>query len=132
MLALKKKRETEAKAAADEAAAAAAAAATAATAMDVDTSTTSDKTTSNPSSAPEKISLLGSIGGIKKKTAPNNQNGVEGSKKRTPGEIRIQKGERHQRQRYPLTFLVIPCVACYCFITLSCSKLCSSRRTGTL
>ena len=78
MLALKKKREAEAKAAAEAAAGAA---------------------STNPSSAPSsagestssavdnKVSLLG-IGG-KKKTKENGG----GGKKRTPGEIRIQKGE---------------------------------------
>jgi len=66
MLALKKKREAEKKEADDAAAAAAAA-----------------------SAGPEKVSLLG-IGG--KKQAKNGDSAANGGKKRTPGEIRIQKG----------------------------------------
>lgn len=72
MLALKKKRETEAKAKAEAEAAAAAAAA------------------SPGGGAAEKVSILG-IGGKKKKDG--GKGGAGGSKKRTPGEIRIQKGE---------------------------------------
>lgn len=64
MLALKKKREAEAKAAAEAPPAA-----------------------QEPAPSTEKVSLLG-IGG-KKKTKSGDNNG---SKKRTPGEIRIQKG----------------------------------------
>lgn len=72
MLALKKKREAEAKAAAEEAERAKAEAA--------------NGNGAGPE-APEKVSLLG-IGG-KKKT----KNGEKaGGKKRSPGEIRIQKG----------------------------------------
>jgi len=63
MLALKKKREAEKKEADDAAAAA--------------------------SAGPEKVSLLG-IGG--KKQAKNGDSAANGGKKRTPGEIRIQKG----------------------------------------
>jgi len=69
MLALKKKRETEAKAKAEAEAAAAA---------------------SPGGGAAEKVSILG-IGGKKKKDG--GKGGAGGSKKRTPGEIRIQKGE---------------------------------------
>jgi hypothetical protein len=72
MLALKKKREAEAKAAAEAA------------------STPSSAPSSageSTSSADNKVSLLG-IGG-KKKTKENGG----GGKKRTPGEIRIQKGK---------------------------------------
>lgn len=65
MLALKKKREAEAKAAAEAPTA----------------------TTAEAPPETEKVSLLG-IGG-KKKTKSGDTNG---SKKRTPGEIRIQKG----------------------------------------
>jgi hypothetical protein len=64
MLALKKKREAEAKAAAEAPAA----------------------TAEQPAST-EKVSLLG-IGGKKKTKSGENS----GTKKRTPGEIRIQKG----------------------------------------
>lgn len=77
MLALKKKREAEAKAKAEAEASGAA----------------STQPSSAPSSAGEstssdnKVSLLG-IGGKKK----SKENG-NGAKKRTPGEIRIQKGE---------------------------------------
>jgi len=67
MLALKKKRETEAKAKAEAEAAAAA---------------------SPGGGAAEKVSILG-IGGKKKKDG--GKGGAGGSKKRTPGEIRIQK-----------------------------------------
>mmetsp|Transcript_30386 Transcript_30386/g.71116 ORF Transcript_30386/g.71116 Transcript_30386/m.71116 type:complete len:214 (-) Transcript_30386:382-1023(-) len=67
MLALKKKRETEAKAKAEADAAAAA---------------------SPGGGAAEKVSILG-IGGKKKKDG--GKGGAGGSKKRTPGEIRIQK-----------------------------------------
>jgi hypothetical protein len=78
MLALKKKREAEAKAAAEAASTAAA-------------STTPSSAPSSAgestSSADNKVSLLG-IGG-KKKTKENGG----GGKKRTPGEIRIQKGK---------------------------------------
>jgi len=73
MLALKKKREAEAKAKAEAEAAAAASPGGGAAAQ-----------------APEKVSILG-IGGKKKKDG--GKDGAGGSKKRTPGEIRIQKGE---------------------------------------
>lgn len=71
MLALKKKREAEKKE--KEAAAAAAAA---------------EETAANATQQPEKVSLLG-IGG-KKKT--KSEEGDKTGKKRSPGEIRIQKG----------------------------------------
>mmetsp|Transcript_33239 Transcript_33239/g.79406 ORF Transcript_33239/g.79406 Transcript_33239/m.79406 type:complete len:131 (+) Transcript_33239:147-539(+) len=74
MLALKKKREAEAKAKAEAEAAAKA----------NGTATVQAPADSN------KVSLLG-IGGKKKKA--NDGNGASGKKKRTPGEIRIQKGE---------------------------------------
>jgi len=70
MLALKKKREAEAKAKAEAEAAAAA------------------SPGGGGSQAPEKVSILG-IGGKKKKDG--GKGGAGGSKKRTPGEIRIQK-----------------------------------------
>ena len=74
MLALKKKREAEAaqKAAEEKAAAA----------MD---------TTASSSEAAPKVNLLG-VGGQKVKTAGDN--GTGGGKKRSPGEIRIQKGKK--------------------------------------
>jgi hypothetical protein len=77
MLALKKKREAEAKAKADEEAAMA--------------TTTEEVVSSAPgTTAPAaKVSLLG-IGGKKKK---DGTGGATGQKKRSPGEIRIQKGE---------------------------------------
>ena len=80
MLALKKKRETEAKAKAEEEAAAAVAAPPSSepTPMAVD------------SSSSKKVSLLG-IGGKKKKSEDGGAK--NGTKKRSPGEIRIQKGE---------------------------------------
>mmetsp|Transcript_15309 Transcript_15309/g.21321 ORF Transcript_15309/g.21321 Transcript_15309/m.21321 type:complete len:224 (-) Transcript_15309:103-774(-) len=77
MLALKKKREAEAKAKAEEAKAKA----TAAAAEDVNTA-------SKPEEGSQKVSLLG-IGG-KKKTKLVEESSSAG-KKRTPGEIRIQK-----------------------------------------
>ena len=71
MLALKKKREAEAKAAADEAARA-----------------KEEPNGDNGSAAkPEKVSLLG-IGGKKQ----DNNSKKSTGKKRSPGEIRIQKG----------------------------------------
>jgi len=86
MLALKKKREAEAKAKAEEEV----------KAKEEDLhppadapSTIQSAETSSDEAAPTKVSLLG-IGG-KKKAAPS-KNGVLG-KKRTPGEIRIQKGQ---------------------------------------
>ena len=75
MLALKKKREAEAKAKAEAEAAAAA--------------SPDGKQDGASAQAPEKVSILG-IGGKKKKDS--GKDGA-GSKKRTPGEIRIQKGE---------------------------------------
>lgn len=74
MLALKKKREAEAKAKAEAEAAAAA---------------SSGGKDGASAQAPEKVSILG-IGGKKKKDS--GKDGA-GGKKRTPGEIRIQKGE---------------------------------------
>lgn len=77
MLALKKKREAEAKAKAEEEAAMAA--------------TTGDEVSQTPGTAPAaKVSLLG-IGGKKKKA--DGTGGATGKKKRSPGEIRIQKGK---------------------------------------
>ncbi len=76
MLALKKKREAEAKA---KAAAAAAGEPSAA-----------PEPSPAPVAATKKVSLLG-IGGKKKKD--NGEIGKGSGKRRTPGEIRIQKGE---------------------------------------
>lgn len=73
MLALKKKREAEAKVAAEEKAEQ--------DKMEVETPATA--------AGPAKVSLLG-IGG-KKKTGKNGDSKTAG-KKRSPGEIRIQKG----------------------------------------
>jgi hypothetical protein len=79
MLALKKKREAEAKAKADEEAAMA---------------TTEEVVSTAPGTAPvAKVSLLG-IGGKKKKA--DGTGGATGQKKRSPGEIRIQKGENYE------------------------------------
>lgn len=75
MLALKKKREAEAKAKAETEAAAIA----------------GGGAVQSPSTAPSssnKVSLLGAVGGRKKKS---DNSGANGAKKRTPGEIRIQK-----------------------------------------
>jgi hypothetical protein len=72
MLALKKKREAEAKVAAEEKAEA--------DKMEVETPA---------ATGPAKVSLLG-IGGKKKTT--KNGDGKTAGKKRSPGEIRIQKG----------------------------------------
>ena len=82
MLALKKKREAEAKAKAEEAALAAA------NGGAVQTPGTAPSATAT-TNEPKKVSLLG-VGGKKK------QSGAGGpkQKKRSPGEIRIQKGER--------------------------------------
>jgi len=73
MLALKKKREAEAKAAAEEAAAAGA--------------VQTPGTAPSAADSSKKVSLLG-VGGKKKKTGAG---GANGQKKRSPGEIRIQK-----------------------------------------
>ena len=90
MLALKKKREDEARAKADEGAAMAAA-------------TAGDEVSQTPGTAPAtKVSLLG-IGGKKKKA--DGTGGATGQKKRSPGEIRIQKGEIIMRVIYTLTFI---------------------------
>ena len=78
MLALKKKREAEAKARADEEAAAQAAGAV-----------QTPGTAPSAADASKKVSLLG-VGGKKKRTGGA---GANGQKKRSPGEIRIQKGE---------------------------------------
>ncbi len=93
MLALKKKREAEAKAKAEEEAAAKA---------EVESSLPGDiqsAVASSDSSSPtgaatatvSKVSLLG-IGG-KKKASKSIENGEPSGKKRTPCEIRIQKGQ---------------------------------------
>ena len=85
MLALKKKREAEAKAKAEAEAAAAA---------------SPGGKDGASAQAPEKVSILG-IGGKKKKDS--GKDGA-GGKKRTPGEIRIQKGEsafRSTQQNVP-------------------------------
>jgi hypothetical protein len=114
MLALKKKREAEQKAAAEAAAAAVTVADTTTTqhtvtdvndnqtpkqqqqqqqTIDGESNTTTNATTdNNNTNTKAKISLLG-IGGMKKKdnTSSNSSNNTA-HKKRTPGEIRIQKG----------------------------------------
>jgi hypothetical protein len=77
MLALKKKREAEAKVAAEEKAEA--------DKMQVE----APASASAAATGPAKVSLLG-IGG-KKKTTKNGESKT-GGKKRSPGEIRIQKG----------------------------------------
>jgi hypothetical protein len=79
MLALKKKREAEAKAAAE-------ASTNPSSAPSSAGESTSSSIAANNDNA-NKVSLLG-IGGKKKE-----KNGGGGTKKRTPGEIRIQKGE---------------------------------------
>jgi hypothetical protein len=78
MLALKKKREAEAKVAAEEKAQA--------DKMEVET----PASTTAAAAGPAKVSLLG-IGGKKKSTGKNGDSKTAG-KKRSPGEIRIQKG----------------------------------------
>ena len=85
MLALKKKREAEAKAAAEEAAAAGA--------------VQTPGTAPSAANSSKKVSLLG-VGGKKKKTGVG---GANGQKKRSPGEIRIQKGE---------FYIFVCCVEC--------------------
>ena len=89
MLRLKKKKEEAQKA--SEAAAKAEAENAAANAMDTETTTaTSASTNGSASSEPAKVSLLGGIGG--KKVVKPQDGVIAGSgKKRTPGEIRIQK-----------------------------------------
>ena len=76
MLALKKKRADEAKARAEEEAAEAAAGAV--------------QTPGTAPSASNKVSLLG-VGGRRRKES--DKAGTNGGKRRSPGEIRIQKGE---------------------------------------
>ena len=103
MLALKKKREAELKAAAEaDVATNTTASSTAALVTPqydndntnmTDTTSSSSSSQSAPTAATNKISLLG-IGGMKKKdttTHPNSSTNAT-NKKRTPGEIRIQKG----------------------------------------
>mmetsp|Transcript_18590 Transcript_18590/g.38001 ORF Transcript_18590/g.38001 Transcript_18590/m.38001 type:complete len:235 (+) Transcript_18590:43-747(+) len=88
MLALKKKREAEAKAKAEaEAAAAAGAASHAAGPSSPPAAAASEESSASNTN---KVSLLG-IGGKKKKSDGAGANGTNGTKKRTPGEIRIQK-----------------------------------------
>jgi hypothetical protein len=79
MLALKKKREAEQKAAVE-----------AANSVTPDEATEKDNTNDNTGNngSNNKVSLLG-IGGIKK----SNATASNAQKKRTPGEIRIQKGK---------------------------------------
>lgn len=88
MLALKKKREAEAKAAAAAQASASAAPSSAPSSAGESTSSAANDNGATTAASTNKVSLLG-IGG--KKTSANEKNG--GGKKRTPGEIRIQKGE---------------------------------------
>ena len=90
MLALKKKREAEQKAAAAAAAEASSSPAT----EDTPVAAVTPQNGDNHEAGPAKISLLG-IGGIKKKDTSatgNGNNNNNNMKKRTPGEIRIQKG----------------------------------------
>lgn len=90
MLALKKKREAEAKAKAEaEAAAAAVSDGGAGGAVQSPGSAPTSATTSSSSASSNNWSLLGVAG---KKTKAGGS-AVNGQKKRTPGEIRIQKGE---------------------------------------
>lgn len=84
MLALKKKREAEAKAKEAEAAAQANGGGGFGSAVQTPGSAPSAPTAESSN----KVSLLG-VGGKKKKSGT----GPNGTKKRTPGEIRIQKGE---------------------------------------
>ena len=86
-LALKKKREAEAKAKAEEAALAAANGGGGSGAVQTPGTAPSAAATTNEES--KKVSLLG-VGGKKKQTGA----GGPKQKKRSPGEIRIQKGER--------------------------------------
>lgn len=81
MLALKKKREAEAKAKAEAEAAAIAGG--------------GSNAVQSPGTAPSapssnKVSLLGAVGGKKKRS---DNSSISGAKRRTPGEIRIQKGK---------------------------------------
>jgi hypothetical protein len=125
MLALKKKRETEAKQAAEAAAAAAAEAKDnggGGEAMQVE--------------SVEKVSLLG-IGGKKK----SKNGGPEAKvKKRTPGEIRIQKGtfsvlqgavvatDRHiPHLHIPLGSSLTHCCCCCCCCFVVVSRHCRAR-----
>ena len=86
MLALKKKREAEAKAKAE---AAAADGVDGICAPETPVAATGE---SSSGAATNKVSLLG-IGGKKKKSEGTANGGTNGTKKRTPGEIRIQKGQ---------------------------------------
>ncbi|KAL7484599.1 hypothetical protein ACHAW6_014894 [Cyclotella cf. meneghiniana] len=86
MLALKKKREAEAKAAAAAQASASAAPSSSPSSTGESTSSAANDNGATTAASTNKVSLLG-IGG--KKTSANEKNG--GGKKRTPGEIRIQK-----------------------------------------
>lgn len=88
MLALKKKREAEAKAKA-EADAAAAIEGDAGGAVQSPGSAPTSTSSSASSSNTNKVSLLG-IGGKRTKA---DGSAINGQKKRSPGEIRIQKGE---------------------------------------
>ncbi|KAL7537941.1 hypothetical protein ACHAXR_008168 [Thalassiosira sp. AJA248-18] len=83
MLALKKKREAEAKAKAEAEAAGGGAVQTPGTAPSASSSSAGESSSSH-----NKVSLLG-VGGRKKKAGANGVNGA--TKKRSPGEIRIQK-----------------------------------------
>jgi hypothetical protein len=89
MLALKKKREAEAKAKAEADAAAVSEGVTGGAVQTPGSAPTTTTTSSSSSSSSHKVSLLG-IGGKKTKADGSAMNG---QKKRSPGEIRIQKGE---------------------------------------
>lgn len=80
MLALKKKREAEAKAAKEGGS----------DAMEVDENKAKTGAEAPENNSSNKVSLLG-IGGKKSKSKNGDSKGK--SKKRTPGEIRIQKGK---------------------------------------
>lgn len=93
MLALKKKREAEAKAKAEEEAAAKAEVASSLPVEIQSAAATTDSSLSTGAATATagKVSLLG-IGG-KKKALKSFENGEPSGKKRTPCEIRIQKGQ---------------------------------------
>lgn len=91
MLALKKKREAEAKAKAEAEAAAVSASGGEGAVQTPGTAPSSASGGAAAESSSNKVSLLG-IGG-KKKKADGAGVGGNGQKKRSPGEIRIQKGE---------------------------------------
>jgi hypothetical protein len=90
MLALKKKKEAEAKAKA-EADAAAAASGGQGEVQSPGTAPLSASGGAADESSSKKVSIFGAVGG--KKTKADGASVGNGQKKRSPGEIRIQKGE---------------------------------------